>query len=182
MSRHDEVVRHTDQVATRQAPESMVLEAVIQRRLILGVADGRGRKRRAARLALDGEPTPLGRVQTPAARRPSWPLKGDGRSKHKGFSILVRSYQLDGSKRWIGDLEIRRTGQRMRFSVAERYRTEQEAYARCSALGRRIIDSEVPGWSVDHMRRAHRGSAMSRRWFIIAGIVILGLGAFVLLR
>ena len=71
---------------------------------------------------------------------------------YKGFSILARPYQLFESKRWTVELEIRRNGRRQPFSSVERYRTEQQADARCSGLGQRIIDGRVPGWSVDHLR------------------------------
>jgi hypothetical protein len=50
------------------------------------------------------------------------------------------------------ELEIHRHGRRRPFSLAERYRTEQEADERCSSLARRIIDGGVPGWSVEQLR------------------------------
>jgi hypothetical protein len=72
--------------------------------------------------------------------------------RYKGFNILVRPYQLYESKRWTVELEIHRNGRRRPFSLAERYRTEQEASTRCSVLARRIIDGGVPGWSVEQLR------------------------------
>ena len=72
--------------------------------------------------------------------------------RYKGFNILVRPYQLYESKRWTVELEIHRHGRRRPFSLAERYRTEQEADERCSSLARGIIDSGVPGWSVEQLR------------------------------
>ena len=112
------------------------------------------------------------------------------RFRYKGFSILARPYQLQENKNWTVDLEIRRHGRRQPFSAQARCGTEQEALAQCSGLGRQIIDGRVPGWSVDHMRggsrrwpafvKAIRGGFM--RPLIIAGIVLLGLGAFVLIR
>ncbi|MBS1241888.1 MAG: hypothetical protein H6R40_1315 [Gemmatimonadetes bacterium] len=112
------------------------------------------------------------------------------RTTYKGFNILARSYQLHESKRWTADLEIRRNGRRQPFSVAERYQTEQEADDRSYGLGRRIIDGDVAGWSVNHLRAPSRRRSRfapiwkegSMRAYIIAGIVLLGLGAFVLLR
>jgi hypothetical protein len=71
---------------------------------------------------------------------------------YKGFNILVRPYQLFESERWTVELEIRRNGRRRPFSLAERYRTEEEARARCSGLARLIIDGGVPGWSVEELR------------------------------
>lgn len=72
--------------------------------------------------------------------------------RYKGFNILVRPYQLYESQRWTVELEIHRNGRRRPFSLAERYRTEQEASTRCSVLARRIIDGVVPGWSVEQLR------------------------------
>lgn len=72
--------------------------------------------------------------------------------KYKGFRILAMPYQIAQSRRWTVDLEIQRKGRRQLISRDERYRTEQEAEARCTALARRIIDGGVPGSSVDHLR------------------------------
>jgi hypothetical protein len=72
--------------------------------------------------------------------------------RYKGFNIKARPYRLFESGRWTVDLEIHRRGRWQPFSSEERYRTEQEADARCSGLGRRIIDGGVPGWSIDHLR------------------------------
>jgi len=111
-------------------------------------------------------------------------------SRYKGFSILARPYQLQESRHWTVDLEIRRYGRRQPFSTQTRCGTEQEALAQCSGLGRQIIDGRVPGWSVEHLRsggwrwrvlvKAFKGGFM--RPLVIAGIVLLGLGAFVLIR
>lgn len=125
---------------------------------------------------------------TPSRTRPG--QRAYGRSKYRGFGIRVRSYQLAESSLWTGDLDIRRKGRWQPFRVDERYQTEQEAYARCSDLARRIIDGEVPGRSVEHLRHAHAGSRSliqawrhkSMRPVVVLGIVILGLGAFMLLR
>ena len=111
-------------------------------------------------------------------------------SRYKGFTILARPYQLRESGRWTADVTIRRNGRRRRFSGDQRHQTEQEAERQCADLGRQIIDGAVPGWSVDHLRRAsRRRSALTHTWkgtpmrnYLIAGILILALGAFVLLR
>jgi hypothetical protein len=71
---------------------------------------------------------------------------------YKGFNILSMPYQLHESKRWTVDLEIRRHGRWRPFSLGERYGTEQEADARCTGLGRRIVDGKIPGCSVDSLR------------------------------
>ena len=99
--------------------------------------------------------------------------------KYKGFNILARPYRLSDSGRWTVELEIRRNGGRMPFSLDERYLTEREADTRCSGVGRKIIDGQVPGWSVEHLR-AYKPEFM--RQPLLAGLVILGLGAYLLLR
>lgn len=109
---------------------------------------------------------------------------------YKGFKILARPYQLFESGRWAVDFDIRRNGMRQRFSLGERYSTEREADARCSGLGRKIIDGRIEGWSVDYLRGVpNRRSAFINVWkeqsmrgYLIAGIVVFVLGAFVLLR
>lgn len=111
-------------------------------------------------------------------------------TRYKGFKIMARPYQLFDSKRWISDLEIRRDGRRREFSIDDRYPTRRDAEAGSSKTGRQIIDGSISGWSVEHLRNESRGGPPSHsawkgvpmRAFIIAGVVILGLGAFVLLR
>ena len=108
--------------------------------------------------------------------------------RYKGFEILTRPYQLHETRRWTVDLEIHRRGRRQPFSLAERYSTEEQADARCSGLGRRIIDGRVPGWSIEHLRgeagswSIHPNKRAFMRPLVIAGIVILCLGAVVLIR
>jgi len=111
-------------------------------------------------------------------------------SRYKGFTILARPYQLYESGRWTAELTIRRNGRRRRFSGYQRHPTEQEAEVQCADLGRQIIDGAIPGWSVDHLRRASRRRvALTQTWkgtpmrnYLLAGILILALGAFLLLR
>jgi hypothetical protein len=96
--------------------------------------------------------------------------------KYKGFAILAQPYQLHESKRWTVELEIWRHGRKQHFSLKDNYRTEQEADTRCSGVGQCIIDGNVRGFSVNHLR-VRKSSSL--RWFIVAGVVILGLSAFV---
>lgn len=111
-------------------------------------------------------------------------------TKYKGFSILARPYQLRETKRWTVDLEIRRNGRRQPFHLAQRYQTEEEADDGCLGLSRRIIDGDLPGWSVSHLRAPSRRRSVfipiwkdvSMRQYLIAGLVVIGLGAFLLLR
>lgn len=110
--------------------------------------------------------------------------------RYKGFEIRARPYQLADSGRWTVDLEIRRYGWRQAFSADQRFETSREAEAECTGLARRIIDGQVPGWSVDAPRgdspnrrvllHAHHGQSV--RPLLVAGLVALCLGAFVFLR
>lgn len=75
-------------------------------------------------------------------------------TRYKGFRIHARPYQLHLDQTWTVDLEIQRDGRRKSFSLDERHRTEGEAEARCLALGRRIIDGDIRGWSVTSLRPA----------------------------
>jgi hypothetical protein len=95
-------------------------------------------------------------------------------TRYKGFDIQAQPYQLHDSKRWTVDLEIWRGGQKQRFSLKEYYRTEEEADARCSGVGRRIIDGTVPGYSVGHLPLRRAGAV--RSWFV-AGLILLSLAA-----
>ena len=111
-------------------------------------------------------------------------------SRYKGFRITPRSYQLRESGRWTVDLEIRRQGRQLPFSLTEHCATEEEANARCSALGRRIIDGGLPGWSVDRLRGGRRDStntvrrcvAAVFRPLVLAGLLLIGVGVFLCLR
>jgi hypothetical protein len=111
-------------------------------------------------------------------------------SDYKGFNIVARPYLLYESGRWAADLEISRRDRTQLFGLAGRYATEQEADTRCSGLGRRIIDGEIPGWTVDRLRRAprhrlavlHKSQGGFMRPLIIAGILVAALGAFMLVR
>lgn len=111
-------------------------------------------------------------------------------SRYKGFRVLARPYQLHDSKRWTVDIEIRRNGRCLAFSTNGRYRTEHEAGAHCYCLARRIIDGAEPRWSVDYLRAAPRNRrAFTRIWtgrsmtqLLVAGVVLLAVGSFLLLR
>lgn len=111
-------------------------------------------------------------------------------SRYKGFSILARPYLLYESRCWTADLEIRRSGRSQPFATEGRYESEGEAQVECAGVGRRIIDGDVPGWSVEHLRvppRARRTfvevwRAESMRVFLFAAILILGLGVYTFLR
>lgn len=111
-------------------------------------------------------------------------------STYKGFRILARPYQIHESKRWTVDLEIRRNGRCQAFSTNGLYRTEHEAGAHCYCLARRIIDGADPRWSVDYLRGARRSARrLTRTWMdaslrplLVAGLVLLVVGTFLLLR
>lgn len=94
---------------------------------------------------------------------------------------MARPYQISLTKLWTVDLEIRRNGRRQSYSLGERYRTEREANAGCTSLARRIVDGEVPGSSVDHLRdrsappRGGNGPAERGTTSILASLVKIGL-------
>lgn len=105
-------------------------------------------------------------------------------TRYKGFSIQARPYQTHVSQQWTVDFEIHRNGRKKPFSLNEHYATEREAGARCSALGRRIIDGGIAGWSVDQLRSTGflRGLRDGHRHRLAAaGKMLLDLGILVLL-
>lgn len=111
-------------------------------------------------------------------------------SSYKGFRILARPYQINACKRWTVDLEIRRSGRCQVFSTSGLYRTEHEAAAHCYCLAHRIIDGADPRWSVDYLRGPRRNRRrltptwmeVSLRQLLVAGIVLLVVGTFLLAR
>ena len=110
-------------------------------------------------------------------------------TRYKGFRINARPYQIHPSRQWTVDLEIQRNGCRKSFSLDERYPTEGDADARCLALGRRIIDGSIGGWSVDSLRPTGFLDGLRGRFagtgstIVVLGILlIIALGAIVLFR
>jgi len=111
-------------------------------------------------------------------------------SSYKGFRILARPYQISACKRWTVDLEIRRSGRCQAFSTSGLYRSEHEAAAHCYCLAHRIIDGADPRWSVDYLRGSRRNRRrltptwmdVSLRQLLVAGIVLLVVGTFLLVR
>jgi len=70
---------------------------------------------------------------------------------YKGFTITPRTFQIRGSGRWTLDLLIRRRSGPRAFSGPTTYATEEAAIVGCCEYGRRIIDGEVRGYSVDDL-------------------------------
>jgi hypothetical protein len=108
-------------------------------------------------------------------------------SRYKGFKILALPYELQESRRWMADVEIRRQGRSQPIRLHERYSSAHEAVAHGVSVARRIIDGGMPRWSVDGLRGnpwsfSHIWKAARMRPYLIAGIVLLVLGLFVLLR
>jgi hypothetical protein len=109
-------------------------------------------------------------------------------SRYRGFKVVARPYQLFASRRWISDLEIRRDGRSQAFGVDAHYANELDADAGSVRAGREIIDSRLAEISVEHMRRDSLVSmpsvpaptAPAFGSFILAGVVLLTVGAFVL--
>jgi hypothetical protein len=94
--------------------------------------------------------------------------------RYKGFRILAMPYRIASTRRWTVDIEIHRHRRCQTFSLEERYRTEREAEARCTSLARRIIDGEMPGMTVEHLRRIrHLWGPVS--WLRVAAAVLVSL-------
>lgn len=111
------------------------------------------------------------------------------KTRYRGFRIVAHPYQLHECRQWAADLEIRRGGLAKPFGVGDRFASEAEALRACTGLGRRIIDGRVPGWSVDRLGgpsggwwpfNRFNGELMRRS--LVFGLVVLGLGAFLLFR
>ncbi len=108
-------------------------------------------------------------------------------TRYRGFEIVTRSYQLAEGERWTLDFVIRRGGRGRSFSLSEDYATQEEAEAQCIAVGRRIIEGRVKGWSVEDLRQGESPIAALVRMatgdsvpVLIAVAAILGIGLFVL--
>ncbi len=72
-------------------------------------------------------------------------------TSYKGFTITARTFQIRGSGRWTLDLLIRGPMAVRSFSGPTTYATEEEAIAGCCEFGRRIIDGQVEGCSIDDL-------------------------------
>ena len=72
--------------------------------------------------------------------------------QYKGYEIRATPLQLRESREWTLDIEIvRHTGDAVNlrsFSRRNKFRTQEEAIARCFAFGKRIIDGKVKGSTV----------------------------------
>ncbi len=81
--------------------------------------------------------------------------------QYKRYEIRATPLQLPESGEWTLDIEIVRRPQRSKhrrktgdavnlrpFSARNKFRTQEEAIARCFAFGKRIIDGEVQGRTV----------------------------------
>ena len=76
------------------------------------------------------------------------------RAEYKGYVIQVAPYPLE-SKHWKINLYIEKhddQGVKCRnFFAADKYPTRAEAVGHCLSLGRKIINGEVEGLSVDDL-------------------------------
>ncbi len=72
--------------------------------------------------------------------------------QYKGYEIRATPLQLPESREWTLDIEIvRHPGDAVNlrpFSARNKFRTQEEAIARCFAFGKRIIDGKVKGCTV----------------------------------
>lgn len=110
-------------------------------------------------------------------------------SRYRGFKVVARPYQLFASGRWISDLEIRRDGRSQAFGLDAHYPNELDADAGSVRAGREIIDSRLAEISVEHLRRdtpvglpTVPAPAPVFRPFILAGVLLLSVGAFLLFQ
>lgn len=111
-------------------------------------------------------------------------------SRYRGFKVVSRPYQLFGSRRWISDREIRRDGRSQALGLDAHYANELDADAGSVRAGRETVDSRLAEISVDHLRRdslvclpsVPTPTAPVFRPFILAGVLLLSVGAFLLFR
>lgn len=111
-------------------------------------------------------------------------------SRYRGFKVVARSYQVFASRRRISDLEIRRDGRSQDFGVDAHCTNGLDADAGSVGAGREINDSRLAQISVEHLRRDSLVSMPSVpaptapvfRSIILAGVMLLSLGTFVLFR
>ncbi len=72
--------------------------------------------------------------------------------QYKGYEIRTTPLQLPESREWTLDIEIvRHPGDAVNlrsFSSRKKFRTQEEAVARCFMFGKRIIDGKVKGSTV----------------------------------
>ncbi len=72
--------------------------------------------------------------------------------QYKGYEIRATPLQLPESREWTLDVEIvRLPGDAVNlrsFSARNKFRTQEEAIARCFAFGKRIIDGKVKSCTV----------------------------------
>lgn len=107
-----------------------------------------------------------------------------------GFDIVSPPVQAADSGLWTVEVEIRRDARSRSFSVGARYPSEREAHRQCRDLGIRIIDGNIPGWSVETLRpRGGKQPALAYLFepravavFLVAALIILGLGGSSLFR
>jgi hypothetical protein len=71
---------------------------------------------------------------------------------YKGYEIRATPLQAPESREWTLDIEIVRypgdAANLRPFSARNKFRTQEEAIARCFAFGKRIIDGKVKGFTV----------------------------------
>lgn len=108
-------------------------------------------------------------------------------SRYMGFSILAWPYQLRETRQWTADMEIRSRGRRQPIGIEQQFATQQDAEEQCGRVGRELIDGGISGWP-SHGESPRRWASIPFREdqimkaTVIAGIILVCLGAFVLLR
>jgi len=70
---------------------------------------------------------------------------------YRGCTIIPRTFQIHGSRKWTLDVVIAFRIRQRAFSGPKTFRTEQAAIRGCYLFGRRIIDGLVPDCPVDDL-------------------------------
>lgn len=74
---------------------------------------------------------------------------------YKGYIIEFAPYQLSGSMEWTVNIYVRRdtgdTISKKSFSVANSFKTKEEAIQHCIDFGKQIIDGEIKNCTVSDL-------------------------------
>jgi len=111
-------------------------------------------------------------------------------TKSNGFSVMLRPHQSHRSKACTANFSIYLPNRRRRSTGGDRPLDKQETRAQDSGLREQILGASLLGWPANRLRWSpRRHSTFLHIWkgqpmrnYIIAGVVILAIGAFVLLQ
>lgn len=71
--------------------------------------------------------------------------------EYSGFTIFSKTHQLRDSLKWTLEVQIMKRDKVQAFSAKNTFDTEAEAREQAILFGRRIIDGEVPGLTIDEL-------------------------------